>query len=75
MLHSRLLKYLDEVARLAGTEGVTTHEFTRLRDPLAPDAAARLAAADLGTGEPAGRRGLRARRRVGEGVVVRGHHL
>ena len=40
---------VDEVARLAGTEGVTTHEFTRLPDPLAPDAAARLAGTSIPT--------------------------
>ena len=37
-------------------------------EPAPAEAAARLAAADPGTGDPAGRRGLRARRRVGEGV-------
>lgn len=37
---------VDEVKRLAG-DAVTTHEFVRLPDPLAPDAAARRARVDL----------------------------
>lgn len=40
---------VDEVVRLAGTRNVTTHEFVRLPDPLAPDAAARLAGTELPT--------------------------
>ena len=39
---------VDEVARLAG-DGVETYEFVRLPDPLAPDAAARLAEVPLPT--------------------------
>jgi dethiobiotin synthetase len=38
---------IDEVRRLAGE--VQTREFVRLRDPLAPDAAARMAGVDLPT--------------------------
>lgn len=38
---------VDEVARLAGRDALTTHEFVRLPDPLAPDAAARIAGLEL----------------------------
>jgi dethiobiotin synthetase len=38
---------IEEVRQLVGDDGVDFHEFVRLPDPLAPDAAARLAGVDL----------------------------
>lgn len=64
---------VDEVARLAGHEAITTHEFVRLPDPLAPDAAARIAEIDLPTvAEHAERVAALAARKDVDTVIVEG---